>query len=110
APNLLTSLLGSRVRLPDVIPIAVTGSLDDPIVRMQTGQAAPVEGAAPAAPAPATPEGTARQLLDQVLGGSQQRQTPPPAEAPVEQQKPQQQQPTKPEDILRGILRGLPQR
>ncbi|MFA7429654.1 MAG: AsmA family protein, partial [Rhodospirillaceae bacterium] len=86
APNLLTSLLGSRVRLPDVIPIAVTGSLDDPIVRMQTGQAAPVEGAAPAAPAPATPEGAARQLLDQVLGGSQQRQTPPPAEAPAEQQ------------------------
>lgn len=107
APNLLTSLLGSRVKLPEVIPVAVTGSLADPMVRVQTGRAAPAEGAVEQAPAPTTPEGTVRQLLDQVIKPREQA-------APEQQQQPQpqqeQQQAPKPEDILRGILQGLPRR
>ncbi len=112
APNLLTSLLGSRVNLPEVIPVAVTGSLADPKVRIQTGRAAPAEGAGGQAPAPTTPEGTVRQLLDQVIkpreqaAPQQQRQQKPQAEP----QPQQEQQAPKPEDILRGILQGLPKR
>ncbi|KJS37671.1 MAG: hypothetical protein VR70_11905, partial [Rhodospirillaceae bacterium BRH_c57] len=104
APNLLTSLLGSRVNLPEVIPIAVTGSLADPKVRVQTGRAAPApaEGSGEQAPAPTTTEGAVRQLLDQVI--KPRDQTAP------EQQPDQPQQTPKPEDILRGILQGLPKR
>lgn len=108
APNLLTSLLGSRVNLPEVIPIAVTGSLADPKVRVQTGRAAPApaEGSGEQAPAPTTTEGAVRQLLDQVI---KPRDQTAPEQQPDQPQQDQQQAP-KPEDILRGILQGLPKR
>lgn len=109
APNLLTTLLGSKVKLPEVIPVSVTGSIEDPTVRVQTGQAG--GGAAGAtttpSPLPASPEGAAKQILDQVLGGGRKQEQQAPPKGGEEQQKQQKQEP-KPEDILRGILQGLP--
>lgn len=104
APNLLTALLGNQVKLPDIIPVSVTGSIDDPAVRLQTGQA----GSGASAPGGTSPTtgGAAKQILDQFLGGGQQRQ--PQQQEQQQQQQPQQQQKPKPEDILRGILQNLP--
>lgn len=56
--NLITQLLGNRLQLPSLIPISISGSLDAPNVKMDTGSEPQAEQPAPSAlpTAPSNPE------------------------------------------------------
>lgn len=109
ADNLLTGLLGQKVKLPKVVPVAVSGPLDGPRVRMDTGRAtAPPAGEgseAPQATQPLSPEEALPQLLDQVLGTG--RKDAPAEGAPEGQDSQPAPAEEKPEKVLRGLLKGL---
>lgn len=95
AQNALTALLGSQVRLPEVMPVALSGPLDRPNVKVGTGR----QGEAAA---PAKPEDVLRDALRQVLPGAA------PAEEEAEPGQEQQRQPApKPEKVLRDTLKNL---
>ncbi|WP_404379293.1 AsmA family protein [Caenispirillum salinarum] len=92
AQNAVTQLLGGAVSLPDVIPVRVSGPLDDPDVIIGTRrQAQDGDGAAPAEKPEARARDAVRQLLQEEVGGAQKEQAP-------EQ---------KPEKVLRDALKDM---
>lgn len=104
AQNALTALLGSRINLSEVMPVALSGPLDKPDVRLGTGrQTEPVK-----------PEKALRDMLKQALPeevrgltGDPAPQEPTPdgqEAAPTDQQE---QAPQKPEKVLRDTLKNL---
>jgi uncharacterized protein involved in outer membrane biogenesis len=102
--NLLTGLLGKRLKLPETVPISVTGSLEAPKVSLRTGQAAASGDGTAAAGTAATSaseasEETVPHLLDQLLGGQ--------TESGAETAPTSGSQGTPREQLLRGLLRQL---
>lgn len=57
--NLITQLLGNRLQMPSLIPISVSGSLDAPNVKMDTGGG--VQAQQPTSVTPAQPSAPARE-------------------------------------------------
>ncbi|GAA0575517.1 AsmA family protein [Caenispirillum bisanense] len=97
AQNALTALLGTQVRLPEVMPVALSGPLDRPNVKVGTGRQGDTA-------APARPEDILRDTLRQALPGA----APPPADGGGTEQPQQQDQPApKPEKVLRDTLKNL---
>lgn len=101
--NLLTGLLARQLKLPEVVPVAVTGSLDAPRVRVDTGRAPSRQSDGTAQPQRQAPREVLPGLLDQMLGGPSPEAPP----APDGQEKPQAPAKPRPEDMLRGLFKGL---
>lgn len=99
--NALTQLLSSQIKLPEVVPVALSGPLDQPNVRIGTGRQA--EGAA--GEQPVKPEKQARdavkRLLQEELGVGGGESAPPAGEEGEQAPQP------KPEKVLRDSLKNL---
>ncbi|EKV26274.1 hypothetical protein C882_2852 [Caenispirillum salinarum AK4] len=92
AQNAVTQLLGGAVSLPDVIPVRVSGPLDNPDVVIATRrQAQDGDAAAPSEKPEARARDAVRQLLEEEIGGAEKEQAP-------EQ---------KPEKVLRDALKEM---
>lgn len=90
AQNAVTQLLGGAVALPDVIPVKLSGPLDNPNVTIGTRRQSEA-GTAPAQKPEERARDAVRQLLEEEVGGAEKEQAP-------EQ---------KPEKVLRDALKDM---
>ena len=116
--NLLVALLAQQTRLPPVVPFEITGRLDSPNVKLETGGTGTGGIAIPGLDKLRKKNpgvgAVVDQLLPGILGGTQQTREPQPSTEPTPRE-PSPQQPTRQQqnrqprvdDVLKGILRGL---
>ena len=114
APGLLTTLLASRVTgVLDEIPFSVKGAIDDPAVKIKTGNVGGGIGNAAGSLIKKAPKPLQGLLQGLLGGGNQQTQTQEPSSnepSPQPQQQPQpqpqqpQQQKVNPVDIFKSIF------
>ncbi|SOD91167.1 AsmA family protein [Caenispirillum bisanense] len=95
--NALTALLGNRVKLPEVVPVALSGPLDSPNVKIGAGRGT---DASPA-PTPDQAVDALKQVLTEELGGQKDEA------APADPAQGDQPAAPKPEKVLRDTLKNL---
>ncbi len=122
AKNIALQLLTKQTNTPQVVPFKISGALDAPDVKLETGKL--MSGIR----IPGLDKGLNKQLdklrkkkgvgaiIDQIFPGAKPSQPPPqpstsggpgPQSPPPQQAPQQQQQKPKVEDFLKGILKGL---